>query len=233
MLNVQKMIAARCKVVEADQALPDREQVIALPSQHAIFNNHPNDFKSKIDGGVFEEIQLALGCFWGAERKFWQTPGVVYTSVGYAGGHTQNPTYEDVCSGKTAHTEVVWVVFDPKQVSLGSLLKIFWESHDPTQGMRQGNDVGSQYRSAIYYYDNEAVDNNYTVEGERKNSIDVIEKSLSDYQSLLNDNNYNAITTEIKPAGTFYFAETYHQQYLHKNPNGYCGLGGTGITCPG
>jgi peptide-methionine (S)-S-oxide reductase len=161
---------------------------------------------------------FGMGCFWGAERKFWQTPGVYSTSVGYAGGQTPNPTYEEVCSGRTGHTEVVLVVYDPKQVSLETLLKVFWESHDPTQGMRQGNDVGTQYRSAIYWY----------TEEQRK----VVEASRSAYYKALKAAGHEDITTEIRQAPEYYYAEDYHQQYLAKNPNGYCGLGGTGVSCP-
>jgi peptide-methionine (S)-S-oxide reductase len=165
-----------------------------------------------------EQAVFGLGCFWGAERKFWQTPGVYTTAVGYAGGHTPNPTYEEVCSGRTGHTEAVLVVFDPKQVSYEALLKLFWESHDPTQGMRQGNDVGTQYRSAIYTYS----------EAQRR----AAEASRETYQRALSARGFGAITTEIRPAPEFYYAEDYHQQYLAKNPMGYCGLGGTGVSCP-
>lgn len=165
-----------------------------------------------------EMVQLALGCFWGAERKFWKVPGVVSTSVGYAGGSTPNPSYEEVCSGRTGHTEVVRVVFDPKKVSFDQLLKVFWEAHDPTQGMRQGNDVGTQYRSAIYYYS-----------PEQKAAV---EASKEKFEASLRKAGFGAISTEIAPAGEYYFAEDYHQQYLAKNPNGYCGLGGTGVSCP-
>jgi peptide-methionine (S)-S-oxide reductase len=161
---------------------------------------------------------FGLGCFWGAERKFWQLPGVLVTAVGYAGGPTPNPTYEEVCTGRTGHTEAVLVVFDPKQISYDELLKTFWESHDPTQGMRQGNDVGTQYRSAIYAFADEQAKG--------------AETSKAMYEAALKANGRGAITTEIAPAPPFYFAEDYHQQYLAKNPNGYCGLGGTGVACP-
>jgi peptide-methionine (S)-S-oxide reductase len=161
---------------------------------------------------------FALGCFWGAERKFWQLPGVTVTAVGYVGGPTPNPTYEEVCSGRTGHTEAVLVVFDPKQVSYEELLKVFFESHDPTQGMRQGNDVGTQYRSGIYYFSDE----------QRREA----EASRAAYQQALAARGFGAITTEILPAPEFYFAEDYHQQYLAKSPAGYCGLGGTGVSCP-
>jgi peptide-methionine (S)-S-oxide reductase len=165
-----------------------------------------------------ELAMFGLGCFWGAEKKFWKTPGVFSTSVGYAAGHTPNPTYYEVCSGKTAHAEVVRVVFDPKKVSYEQLLKIFWESHDPTQGMRQGNDVGTQYRSGIYY----------TSEAQHA----AAERSKAAYQEELTRAGHDTITTEILPAPEFYYAEEYHQQYLAKNPDGYCGLGGTGVACP-
>jgi peptide-methionine (S)-S-oxide reductase len=165
-----------------------------------------------------EKALFGLGCFWGAERKFWEMPGVIVTAVGYAGGPTPNPTYEEVCSGMTGHTEAVLVVFDPKTVSYEQLLKTFWESHDPTQGMRQGNDVGTQYRSGIYYHSDE----------QRR----AAEASKAAYEAALKARGMPAITTEIEPAPKFYFAEGYHQQYLVKNPAGYCGLGGTGVSCP-
>ncbi|HET9831588.1 MAG TPA: peptide-methionine (S)-S-oxide reductase MsrA [Vicinamibacterales bacterium] len=165
-----------------------------------------------------EVALFAMGCFWGAEKKFWQQPGVYTTAVGYAAGHTKNPTYRQVCSGTTNHAEVVLVVFDPKKVRYEDLLKVFWENHDPTQGMRQGNDVGTQYRSGIYY----------TSEEQRK----AAEASRDMYQKQLSTAGYQKITTEILPAPEFYYAEDYHQQYLAKNPDGYCGLGGTGVTCP-
>jgi peptide-methionine (S)-S-oxide reductase len=174
-----------------------------------------------LKGPYPEGAQMAvfgLGCFWGAERKFWQLPGVLVTAVGYAGGPTPNPTYEEVCTGRTGHTEAVLVVFDPKQISYDELLKTFWESHDPTQGMRQGNDVGTQYRSAIYAFADEQAKG--------------AETSKAMYEAALKANGRGAITTEIAPAPPFYFAEDYHQQYLAKNPNGYCGLGGTGVACP-
>jgi peptide-methionine (S)-S-oxide reductase len=161
---------------------------------------------------------FGLGCFWGAERKFWQLPGVIVTAVGYAGGPTPNPTYDEVCTGKTGHTEAVLVVFDPNEISYDELLKVFWESHDPTQGMRQGNDVGTQYRSAIYTLSDE--------------QAAAAQSSKAAYEAALKAQGMGAITTEIAPAPTFYFAEAYHQQYLAKNPAGYCGLGGTGVSCP-
>ncbi|TCT02177.1 peptide-methionine (S)-S-oxide reductase MsrA [Aquabacter spiritensis] len=165
-----------------------------------------------------EQAVFALGCFWGAERKFWQQKGVLVTAVGYVGGHTPNPTYEEACSGRTGHTEGVLVVYDPKQVSFAELLKVFWESHDPTQGMRQGNDVGTQYRSAIYVSD--------------AARLEAAKASKARYEDALKTRGYGPITTEIRDAGPFYFAEAYHQQYLGKNPSGYCGLGGTGVSCP-
>jgi peptide-methionine (S)-S-oxide reductase len=201
-------------IVEAAKALPGRPLAIATAKTHFV-NNHP--LKGPYPEGA-EKIILAFGCYWGAERKFWQVPGVWVTAVGNAGGFTPNPTYEEVCSGETGHTESVLMVYDPKAVSLEALLKTFWESHDPTQGMRQGNDMGTQYRSAIYWTDSaqEAV----------------IRSSLASYQMALDAKGFGKITTELAPAGPFFFAEEYHQQYLAKNPNGYCGLGGTGVTCP-
>lgn len=166
-----------------------------------------------------EVAVFGMGCFWGAERKFWSLPGVYSTSVGYAGGFTKNPTYEETCSGRTGHAEVVRVVYEPAAVSYGQLLKVFWECHDPTQGMRQGNDEGTQYRSAIY-----------TTTAEQ---LQMAQRSIERYQEALTGAGYGKITTELSPAGTFYFAEDYHQQYLAKNPNGYCGLGGTSVRFPG
>ena len=165
-----------------------------------------------------QRAMFGMGCFWGAEKKFWQAPGVYTTAVGYAAGHTPNPTYREVCTGLTGHTEAVLVVFDPSRVSYDDLLKLFWENHDPTQGMRQGNDVGTQYRSGIYYYDDE-----------QKRAA---ERSRDAYQRRLSESGYGPITTEILPAPEFYYAEEYHQQYLAQNPDGYCGLGGTGVACP-
>jgi peptide-methionine (S)-S-oxide reductase len=164
-----------------------------------------------------QKAVFGMGCFWGAERKFWQLPGVYTTAVGYAGGHTENPTYRDVCSGRTNHAEVVLVVFDPAKVSYDDLLKLFWENHDPTQGMRQGNDLGTQYRSAIYTFSDE--------------QREAAERSRQTYEADLKSHGYGGITTEIAEAPTFYYAEEYHQQYLQKNPNGYCGIGGTGVRC--
>ena len=195
------------------EALPGREQTMPVPPAHFV-NGNPLE-------GPFPEghgcLLAGLGCFWGAERKFWQTEGVWTTAVGYAGGHTRNPTYEEVCSGLTGHTEAVLAVFDPAIVGFADLLKVFWETHDPTQGMRQGNDIGTQYRSAIYVYDDE----------QRELAL----ASRERYQHALSAAGYGEITTEIEDAPTFYYAEHYHQQYLAKVPNGYCGLGGTGVTC--
>ncbi len=194
-----------------DQALKGRQDRMPVDAQHAVKNT---PIKQPFPDGC-EQILFGLGCFWGAERKFWQQPGVYTTAVGYAAGYTPNPTYEEVCSGLTGHNEVVLVVFDSKEVSLEKLLKVFWESHNPTQGMRQGNDRGTQYRSGIYYFN----------EVQRE----LAEKTKAAYQAALNEKNIGEITTEILPAAEFYYAETYHQQYLHKNPGGYCGLGGTGV----
>ena len=194
-----------------DQALKGRQDRMPVDTQHAVKNT---PIKQPFPAGC-EQILFGLGCFWGAERKFWQQPGVYTTAVGYAAGYTPNPTYEEVCSGLTGHNEVVLVVFDPKEVSLEKLLKVFWESHNPTQGMRQGNDRGTQYRSGIYYFN----------AAQRESA----EKTKAAYQAALNEKNIGEITTEILPAAEFYYAETYHQQYLHKNSGGYCGLGGTGV----
>lgn len=196
------------------EALPGSDTPLAVPDHHYV-NGAP------LRGPFDEHLQQAvfgLGCFWGAERGFWQTPGVYTTSVGYAGGITPNPSYQEVCSGETGHTEVVMVVFDPAEVGYSQLLKVFWESHDPTQGMRQGNDIGTQYRSAIF-----TCDDNQQAEARR---------SLAAYQDELSRAGLGTITTEILPLGPYYYAEDYHQQYLAKNPGGYCGLGGTGVSCP-
>jgi peptide-methionine (S)-S-oxide reductase len=211
------MLFARKKaeMVAQDQALPGRtDQTMPVPTEHFI-NGHPltPPWPTGYQTAVF-----ALGCFWGAERKLWETPGVWTTAVGYAGGFTPNPTYEEVCSGRTGHAEAVLVVFDPDQISYEQLLKVFWEGHDPTQGMRQGNDVGTQYRSAIYYAD----------EAQRE----AAEASRAMFREKLAAAGFDEITTEIAPVGDFYYAEPYHQQYLGKNPGGYCGLGGTGVSCP-
>ena len=210
------MFFAKTQMVSPDKALPGRAEPMRVPPRHEVLDA---PLAPPYPDGV-EIAEFALGCFWGAERRFWQTPGVVSTSVGYEGGYTPNPTYEEVCSGLTGHTETVRVVYDPSRVSYEELLRVFWESHDPTQGMRQGNDVGTQYRSAIFYRD----------EAQRK----LAEASRDAYQKVLVAAGHGEITTEITPATEFYFAEDYHQQYLSdaKNPNGYCGLGGTGVSCP-
>ncbi|RSD32694.1 peptide-methionine (S)-S-oxide reductase MsrA [Vibrio pectenicida] len=199
--------------VTAQQALPGRAQPLKVEDKHFVNQSSITATPAK----NCQEILFAMGCFWGAERLFWQLEGVVSTSVGYAGGFTPNPTYEEVCSGRTGHTEVVRVVFDPNIIPLQQLLQIFWEQHNPTQGMRQGNDMGTQYRSAIYVYSDQQL--SYAIE------------SKKEYQELLGHNDAN-ITTEISKVGKYYYAETYHQQYLAKNPNGYCGLNGTGVCFP-
>ena len=196
------------------QALPGRPQPIPTAEKHFV-SGAP--LKGPYPEGA-EKALFGLGCFWGAERKFWETQGVYVTAVGYAGGLTPNPTYEEVCSGLTGHNEAVLVVFDPKRVGYEQLLKLFWEAHDPTQGMRQGNDVGTQYRSGIYYFSDE----------QRREA----EVSKAAYEAALKASGMGPITTEILPAPEFYFAEDYHQQYLAKNPHGYCGIGGTGVSCP-
>ena len=197
----------------AEQALPGREEKMQVPEEHTVLNT---PLQGPFPEGM-AQVVFGLGCFWGAERKFWQQAGVYSTAVGYCGGHTPNPTYEEVCSGMTGHNEVVLVVFDPGQVSFQTLLKLFWESHNPTQGMRQGNDVGTQYRSGIYCS---------TAEQQ-----EVAKASLELYQEALAKAGLPEVTTEIVTAGEFYYAEPYHQQYLDKNPGGYCGLGGTGVNC--
>lgn len=203
----------KSKMPTAQEALPGRAEKMPVPEKHFV-NGRP--LSPPFPAGM-EQVMFGLGCFWGAEKYFWQLPGVYVTAVGYAGGHTPNPTYKEVCSGMTGHNEVVLVVYDPKQVSYAQLLKLFWEAHDPTQGLRQGNDVGTQYRSGIYVY-NEA-------------QKQVALTSLARYQEELKRAGYPAITTEILNAPEFYYAEDYHQQYLAKNPRGYCGHGGTGVTC--
>jgi peptide-methionine (S)-S-oxide reductase len=205
---------AKDEMVTADRALPGREVPLAVPDTHFV-NGHP--IKPPFPDG-FEQIVVGMGCFWGAERVFWQAPGVYTTAVGYAGGITPNPTYEEVCSGMTGHTEVVLAVFDPEVTSYDAMLKLFWEGHDPTQGMRQGNDRGTQYRSAVYT----------TSDAQQA----AAEASRDQFRAVLAEAGYGEITTEIRPAGDFYYAEDYHQQYLAKVPNGYCGLGGTGVSCP-
>jgi peptide-methionine (S)-S-oxide reductase len=201
-------------VPTADESLPGRDSAIAVPATHFV---NGASLKPPWPDGT-ETAVFGMGCFWGAERGFWETPGVISTAVGYAGGHTANPTYEEVCSGRTGHTEAVLVAYDPKQVSYEDLLRVFWEGHDPTQGMRQGNDVGTQYRSAIYT----------TSESQAQAAT----ASRERYQAALKERGLGEITTEIAAAGPFYYAEDYHQQYLAKNPGGYCGLGGTGVSCP-
>jgi peptide-methionine (S)-S-oxide reductase len=204
----------KLKPLSKENALPGRSEKMPAPAQH-----HVNGARLEppFPAGL-ERAMFALGCFWGAERKFWQVPGVYTTAVGYAAGFTPNPSYREVCSGATGHAEVVLVVFDPRKVSYIELVRVFWESHDPTQGMRQGNDVGTQYRSGIYY--------------DSEEQREIAERSRDSYQRELSDAGYGTITTEILPAPEFYYAEDYHQQYLSKNPDGYCGLGGTGVSCP-
>jgi len=208
------LFSHKTEMVTPERALPGRSATMPLPESHFV-NFHPlaPPFPEGSEQAVF-----GMGCFWGAERKFWQVPGVYSTAVGYAGGYTPNPTYEEVCSGRTGHAEVVLVVFDPAQVSYAELLKVFWDNHDPTQGMRQGNDAGTQYRSAVYW----------TSDAQRA----AAEASRDAFQPVLTAGHYGAITTEIAPAGPFYYAEPYHQQYLARNINGYCGIGGTGLSCP-
>ena len=197
-----------------ERALAGRDQQMPVPAEHYV-NGHPltPPFPDGLEQSVF-----AMGCFWGAERVFWQADGVFTTAVGYAAGFTPNPTYQEVCSGKTGHTEAVLVVFDPEVTTYDALLRLFWENHDPTQGMRQGNDVGTQYRSGIYTFSDE--------------QLEQATASRDAYQDVLRQAGYGDITTEIRPATAFYYAEDYHQQYLAKNPGGYCGLGGTGLSCP-
>jgi peptide-methionine (S)-S-oxide reductase len=201
-------------MVTADEALPGRDEAMPVPAKHDVLGT---PIAPPFPVGL-EQAVVGLGCFWGAERVFWKAPGVYTTAVGYAGGFTKNPTYEEVCSGRTGHTEAVLVVFDPQQISYDEILRLFWENHDPTTGMRQGNDVGTQYRSAIYW----------TTDAQRA----AAEASRDLYAAELAHAGYSDVTTEIAEAGPFYYAEPYHQQYLAKNPNGYCGLGGTGVACP-
>ncbi len=204
----------KTKMPEPGKALAGRAEPIPTADRHHVSSVA---LKGPYPEG-HEKAMFGLGCFWGAEKAFWNVPGVYVTAVGYAGGETPNPTYEEVCSGRTGHNEVVLVVFDPSKVSYDALLKTFWEGHDPTQGMRQGNDVGTQYRSGIYTFSAE--------------QTEAARRSKQNYEKALAGKGYGAITTEIKDAPAFYFAEGYHQQYLSKNPFGYCGLGGTGVTCP-
>jgi len=200
--------------IDPADALPGREERMAVPARHEVLGT---PLEPPFPAGL-EQAVFGLGCFWGAERIFWEASGVYTTAVGYAGGYTPNPTYSEVCSGRTGHTEAVLVVFDPAKTSYEELLRLFWEGHDPTQGMRQGNDVGTQYRSAVLY----------TSEAQRE----AAERSRTMFEERLGESGYGSITTEIAPLGDFYYAEDYHQQYLAKNPNGYCGLGGTGVSCP-
>ena len=202
------------KPLPAENTIPGRAQSMPVPDAHFV-NGHP--LRAPFPAGLQQAV-FGMGCFWGAERLFWKLPGVYSTAVGYAGGQTKNPTYEEVCSGFTNHAEVVLVVFDPKKISYEELLKTFWEGHDPTQGMRQGNDAGTQYRSAIYAY------------GPEQLKAALASKEM--FQKSLSKSGFGAITTEIREAPEFFYAEDYHQQYLGKNPNGYCGLGGTGVSCP-
>lgn len=203
----------KAQMPERDRALPGRNETMPLPETHFVTGRPLN-----VVPPGHEVLDLAMGCFWGVERKFWSVPGVYSTAVGYAGGYTPNPTYKEVCTGMTGHTEVVRLVYDPAKVTIEKLLQVFWENHDPTQGMRQGNDVGTQYRSAIFWH----------TPAQR----DAAEASRLAYQEQLGRSGYGAITTEIAEAGPLYYAEDYHQQYLAKNPEGYCGIGGTGVACP-
>ena len=204
----------KMKMIDPDRALPGRESAMAVPASHDVLGT---PLTGPFPEG-HQQLVVGMGCFWGAERLFWQLPGVYTTAVGYAGGYTPNPTYEEACSGSTGHTEAVLVVWDPAKVSLDRILQTFWEGHDPTQGMRQGNDVGTQYRSAIYYGSEE--------------QRAAVEASRERFQAALTAAGHGEISTEIAEAGPFYYAEAYHQQYLAKHPNGYCGLGGTGVSCP-
>jgi peptide-methionine (S)-S-oxide reductase len=207
-------IEHKLRVPRADEALPGRAVEVRVPPAHFV-NGHP--LKGPFDAR-YRQAVFGMGCFWGAERRYWQTPGVYTTAVGYAGGVTPNPTYEEVCSGATGHSEVVLVVYDPAVVSYEELLRVFWEAHDPTQGMRQGNDIGTQYRSVIYTFDAQ--------------QLDAAVESQAMFQQALKESRYGEITTEIRAAPPFYYAEHYHQQYLAKVPNGYCGIGGTGVCLP-
>ena len=208
------MFDKKVKMPSAHEALPGRSERMRVPDAHHVLGTR---LQPPFPAGL-QQAMFAMGCFWGAERKFWTLKGVHSTAVGYAAGFTPNATYREVCSGGTGHAEVVLVTFDPKEISYDDLLKVFWENHDPTQGMRQGNDVGTQYRSGIYYYGDE--------------QREAAERTRAAFQRKLSDAGYGAITTEIIPAPEFYYAEDYHQQYLSKNPDGYCGLGGTGVSCP-
>jgi peptide-methionine (S)-S-oxide reductase len=211
---VMMLFTRKNRMPEPGEALPGREAAMTVPERHDVLGT---PLKPPFPEGL-EQAVFGLGCFWGAERLFWEAPGVYTTASGYAGGQTPNPSYEEVCSGRTGHAEVVLVVFDPAQTSYEAMLKLFWEGHDPTQGMRQGNDVGTQYRSAIYTYS----------EAQAKAATD----SRALFQERLAQSGHGDISTEIAPAGPFFYAEPYHQQYLSKNPGGYCGLAGTGVSCP-
>jgi peptide-methionine (S)-S-oxide reductase len=214
MMDTMLFLREKTKMIDPERALPGRSQQMPVPPAHEVLGNPMlPPFPEGLERAVF-----GMGCFWGAERMFWEAEGVWTTAVGYAGGYTPNPTYEEVCSGSTGHTEVVLAVFDPAKTSYEEMLRIFWEGHDPTQGMRQGNDVGTQYRSLIHWHD------------ERQREL--AERSREMFGERLRDSSFGEITTEIAAAGDFYYAEAYHQQYLHKVPNGYCGLGGTGVSCP-
>mgnify|MGYP001470008777 FL=1 len=209
------MFSFQPQIAKAGDPLPGRDESMAITDRHYV---NGKNLKPPFEAGTHQAV-FGLGCFWGAERCFWQLDGVITTAVGYAGGSTPNPTYHEVCSGRTGHTEAVLVVFDPVRISYEKLLQVFFESHDPTQGMRQGNDVGTQYRSAIYTFDD---------------SQSEAAKTFAElYETALKRSGYRAVTTEIAAAGEFFYAEDYHQQYLAKNPGGYCGLGGTGVACPG
>ena len=209
------MFSFQPQIAKAGDPLPGRSESMAITDRHYV---NGKNLKPPFEAGTHQAV-FGLGCFWGAERCFWQLDGVITTAVGYAGGSTPNPTYHEVCSGRTGHTEAVLVVFDPARISYENLLQVFFESHDPTQGMRQGNDVGTQYRSAIYTFDD---------------SQSEAAKTFAElYETALKRSGYHAVTTEIAAAGEFFYAEDYHQQYLAKNPGGYCGLGGTGVACPG
>jgi len=206
-------LGKKLEIPKPEDALPGRSERMPIPAAHYV-TGEPLD--AAFEG--YEQILIAMGCFWGAERKFWEAPGVISTSVGYVNGSTPNPTYEEVCSGRTGHTEAVRAIFDPKVTSYEAMLRVFWENHNPTQGMKQGNDVGTQYRSGLYYYD----------DAQKELAI----QSRDAFQKKLRDAGFGEITTEVEAAPEYYFAEDYHQQYLAKNPNGYCGLGGTGVSCP-
>ena len=208
------LLGYKTKMVDPSEALPGRDEKMVVPGRHDVLGT---PLEPPFPQGL-EQAVVGMGCFWGSERVFWKAPGVYTTAVGYAGGFTPNPTYEEVCSGRTGHTEAVLVVFDPQVTSYEEILRLFWENHDPTQGMRQGNDVGTQYRSAVYWSTDE--------------QCAAAEASRDMYQQVLKRSGYGDITTEVAEAGPFYYAEPYHQQYLAKNPNGYCGLGGTGVACP-